>query len=109
MSAPVYSPQVNWWEVHTFVTPMLTAVGSWPLVGTPTWCALGDDDPVKWAATFDAAQHWALRVEANQEARAEAGRDIAASTDWLAISRRIRERAEFCNAHPWMKQVKPGA
>ncbi len=57
------SAQVSWWDVHEFVAPLLEHVGSYPMAGTPEWCALPDYDPAKTAALLDAARHWALRVE----------------------------------------------
>jgi hypothetical protein len=42
---------------------------------------LDDTDPRKVAALFDAAQHWALRVETSQQAQAETSRDISAAAD----------------------------
>jgi hypothetical protein len=83
------SAQVAWWTVHEFVSPLLEAVGSWPIVGTPAWCALPDDDPAKLAALLDAAQHHALRVETAQQAMAEASHDISAAAHWSAIATEI--------------------
>jgi hypothetical protein len=88
------SQQVSWWSVHEQVTGLLQEVGDWPMAGTPAWCALDDDDPVKLAALFDAAQHWALRVETCQEAECEASHDISAVADWSAIATEIRQRRE---------------
>jgi hypothetical protein len=88
------SRQVSWWSVHEHVQPLLDSVGSWPTVGTPAWCALGDDDPVKLAAIYDAAQHWALRVDTCQAAIAETSRDISAAADWPAIANQIRRHRE---------------
>jgi hypothetical protein len=65
---------------------MLAKVESWPMAGTPEWCALDDSDPVKTAALFDAAQHFALRVETRQEAACEASRDVCDAADWSAIA-----------------------
>jgi hypothetical protein len=62
------------------------------MAGTPEWCALPDDDPVKLAALFDAARHHALRLDVNQAARAEASRDISAAADWPAIATKIFQR-----------------
>jgi hypothetical protein len=85
-SAAVSSQQVNWWEVHSYVTPVLEAVGTWPMAGTPEWCELADDDPRKTAALFDAAQHWALRVETCQTAQCEASHSLSAAADWSGIA-----------------------
>src|SRR5690349_10834360 len=73
------SRQVAWWEVHTYRDRMLEQLGvqDFPTVGTPAWCALDDDHPVKLAAAFDAAQHWALRVDTAQEAQAAASRKVS--------------------------------
>jgi Protein of unknown function (DUF2742) len=104
---PATSQQVSWWEVHKFATDRLDQVAHWQMVGNPAWCELPDDDPVKWAAILDAAQHWALRVETCQQARCDAGRDIAAAADWSAIAHEIRDRAEFYAARPWLRRVAP--
>ena len=98
------SRQVSWWSVHEYVEPLLTQVAAWPMIGTPAWCDLADDDPRKWAAIFDAAQHWALRVETRQAAMAEASHGISAAADGPSIAQRIRDRQEFNAAHPWMKR-----
>jgi Protein of unknown function (DUF2742) len=100
-----YSQQVSWWDVHEHVAPLLDQVGSWPAVGTPAWCLLNDDDPVKVAALYDAAQHWALRVETCQQAECEASHDISAAGDWSAIAQHIRDEQDFYAAHPWMRRA----
>lgn len=89
------SRQVSWWSVHEFVTAALShaEVSSWPVVGTPTWCSLADGDPRKWASLFDAAQHWALRVECSQAIRAEASRDVSGAADWPAIAVKLFQRS----------------
>jgi hypothetical protein len=78
--------------VHEWVQPYLEAAGPLPMVGSPGWCELDDTDPAKVAALFDAAQHWALRVETCQQARAETSRDISAAADWPAIGAEIYYR-----------------
>ncbi|ORA33617.1 hypothetical protein BST20_22395 [Mycobacterium branderi] len=67
---------MSWWSVYEYAQPFLRIVGSWPTVGTPEWCAL-EGGPVKLAALYEAAQHWALRLETCQEQRIEASRAIA--------------------------------
>lgn len=99
------SQQVSWWSVHEFVTEVLKQVNSWPLLGTPAWCSLSNDDPRKWAAVIDGGQHHALRVELGQEARAEASRAISGSANWSAISSEIHQRRTFYDAKPWLKRV----
>ena len=99
------SRQVAWWPVHELVAEVLDQVGDWPLLGTPAWCALDDDDPRKWAALLDAAQHWALRLDVEQEARAEASRAIAGAADWRAIGGQCQQRAQFRASRPWSKRV----
>jgi hypothetical protein len=94
--------QVSWWSVHEFVAPFLDAAA--PMAGTPAWCDLPDDDPLKWIALLDAARHWALRVETCQEAAAQASRDVSAAWDWAAISVAIRRHTEFYAAHPYLKR-----
>lgn len=100
------SGQVSWWSVYEFITPMLTSQAKpWPMIGTPTWCALDDDDPAKMAAVIDAAQHWALQLETRQEALCDASREISAAADWSALAQRYRTHCEFYAARPWLKRV----
>jgi hypothetical protein len=87
------SRQVNWLTVHQFVAPVLAAAGSWPMVGTPAWCALDDDHPAKIAAIYDAAQHWALRVDTCQAALSQTSHDISAAEDWSALATEIPRRS----------------
>ena len=101
----VSSQQVSWWSVHEHVVPLLESVGSWPMVGTPAWCALNADDPAKLAAIYDAAQHWSLRLETAQEAACQASRDISAAEDWSARSREVLVRRAFYDARPWLRRV----
>ncbi|HUH70030.1 MAG TPA: DUF2742 domain-containing protein [Mycobacterium sp.] len=86
------SAQVSWWDVHDFVAPVLARAGEWPIVGTPEWCAMPVDHPAKIAAVFDAARHWALRVETCQTALAEASRAVSAAEDWSGIANQISRR-----------------
>jgi Protein of unknown function (DUF2742) len=84
--------QTSWWSVHEYVSQLLDQIDDWPLIGTPAWCALDDEDPRKLAAIFSAAEHWALRVETCQEARCEMSKDIAASLDWWEFAKASRRR-----------------
>lgn len=104
MNPATSSQQVSWWSVHEFVADHLQ-VEHWPMVGTPEWCALPDDDPAKLAALFDAAQHWALRLETCQQARCDTSRDVAEGVNWSALAREINERTDFYAARPWLKRV----
>lgn len=81
------SRTVDWYSVHTHVEPLLQEVECWPMVGTLPWQHLPTDDPAKLAAIFDAARHWALRVDTAQAAHAEASRDVSKSADWSRIPR----------------------
>lgn len=83
------SRQVTWEAVHEYVERVATTAG-FPMVGTLEWCSLPDDDERKAAAIYSAAEHWALYVEGNQRARAEASRDVSAAADWPGIARQIR-------------------
>jgi hypothetical protein len=92
--AAISAQSVSWWSVHEHVAPLLEAVGAWPMAGTPAWCELADDDPVKLAALLDASRHWALHLEINQQAHAEASHDISAAADWRSIAGQTRRRRE---------------
>jgi hypothetical protein len=104
MTSIISSQQVSWWSVHEWVAPRLDKVSQWPLLGTPAWELLDDRDPVKWAGAIDGSQHWALHLELNQEARADASRAIAGAADWTKLSREINQRANFYAARPWLKR-----
>ena len=88
------SRQVSWWFVHEYVERLLAEAKSWPMVGTWEWHDLPDDDPRKVAAIYDAAQHWALRVEMSQEAMAEASHEISAAADWPRIAQSVLDRSD---------------
>jgi hypothetical protein len=92
------SQQVSWWSVHEFVSAVLNQVNDWPMLGTPAWCCLAHDDPRKWSALLDGAQHWALRLETCQEARAEASRAVSGAVDWPNVSREMLQLSSFRNA-----------
>jgi hypothetical protein len=99
------SQQVSWLSVHRFVGAVLDQVNDWPTLGTPAWCSLAHDDPTKWAALLDAAQHHALRIALNQDVRAEASRAVSAAVDWPQAAHEIHSRAEFYAARPWARRV----
>jgi hypothetical protein len=99
------SQQVRWWDLREGMRPDLAAVGDWPMAGTQAWFDLDDSDPRKMAALLDAAQHWVLRVETCQQARAEASHDISAATDWAAIAHEIRGRTQLYAERPWLKRT----
>jgi hypothetical protein len=84
-----YARSVNWLTVHRLVQPILNRVDRWPMAGTPAWVELAYDDPAKWAAVLDAGRHWALRIDCEQEARAEASKAVSAAADWAAVSREL--------------------
>lgn len=108
MSA-VASRTVDWWSVHQYAEPLLKEVGSWPVVGSLPWQHLPTDDPAKLAAVLDAARHWALRLDWCQEAMAEASKAVAASTDWPAVAREIRQLDDARRAGIRIEQEKASA
>lgn len=103
-SCPVTSQAVSWWSVHKFVAAVLNQCSDWPTLGTPAWCSLSHEDPRKWAALLDGAQHHALRLELNQEARAEVSRAISGAVDWPQLGREMNRRAGFYASRPWLRR-----
>lgn len=99
------STEVSFRVVHDFVRRLIGHLTDIPLLGTPAWCELDDDDERKLAAVLDGGQHHALRLELNQTARAEAGSDVAGAADWKAIAQEAAELAAFRKANPWSKRV----
>lgn len=81
MSGPIESRQVAWFEAHLFKERAAGWVGERPAAGTPAWCRLPDDDARKTAALLDAGVQWCLRIDTEQELRAEASRDVAGAAD----------------------------
>lgn len=104
MTYALTSQQVSWSDVHAFVLPKLQRVGDWPMVGSPAWCLLEDRDRVKWASVFDAAQHWALRMEGWQLLECDSSHDISASEDWAKVARIAKNRADYFTARPWLNR-----
>lgn len=109
----VESQQVSWWSVHEFVTAAIehADISTWPTAGTPGWVQLADGDPRKWAALFDAARHWSLRMDTVQEQRAEAAKAVCQSvktldppTTWSAIANEARDVELFYANRPWLKR-----
>lgn len=88
------SRTVNWSTVHAYIAAVLTRVGTWPMAGTQEWDELPDGDSRRIAALFDAAQHWALYIENNQTAQAQASKAVAASADWPAVAREVARLAD---------------
>lgn len=96
------SQQVSFWEVHTWVQNYLDTVSDYPMCGTPAWCRLPDDSPLKRLG------HRLLRALHPQRVMlcgiqgGSQSRAIAASTDWAAVGREAAQLNAFRKAHPWM-------
>ena len=104
-NSPISARSVSWWSVQEFVAPLLAQADSWPIAGTPAWCALPADDPLKWLALFDAARHHALRMETAQESLADAAKEISASVDWRSVANELTQRRSFYDSRPWLKRT----
>lgn len=87
----IASRQVSWWEVHVFISELTAHVNNLPAAGTPSWCAMADDNPRKLLALAVAGEHHVLRVETAQQARAEASCDVSAAADWPKTANQIRQ------------------
>jgi hypothetical protein len=100
------SQQVSWWSVHEFVAAAIQQadISSWPMAGTPAWCALPDGDPRKWVALFVAGEHWSLRMETNQQLLADASKEVAGSADWSRVAFELRSLDSFRGTRPWAKR-----
>jgi Protein of unknown function (DUF2742) len=101
----LHSQQVSWYSVHELISAVLNEVNDWPALGTPAWCSLRQDDPRKWAAVLDGGRHHALRLELNQEARADASKAVSSAADWSKVSHEIRQLTDFRASRPWAKRV----
>ncbi|WP_431240427.1 DUF2742 domain-containing protein [Mycolicibacterium aichiense] len=97
--------QVDFFAVSEFVKPYLDAAGAWPMVGSRAWVELPDDSPVKWAALLSAAEHWALKIELNQDAIVQASQAISGAAPWAQWSRDIRQRHDAIKSGAYIKRV----
>lgn len=93
---------VSWLSVHLWVSDRITP--GFPMAGTPAWCLLPDDNPLKLSAVLDAGQHWALRIEGNQEALAEASKAIAGAADWRSVANELSGLHAYRAANPWSRR-----
>ncbi|WP_235661592.1 DUF2742 domain-containing protein [Mycobacteroides abscessus] len=98
------SRQVSWLTVHEFVQPHIEVAGPFPVAGTVAWQLLSGAEPGKWAALLDAAQHYALRLDVEQEAAIAARRAISQSQDWGAVASKMRQRQDFYEQRPWLRR-----
>lgn len=100
------SQQVSFTPVLEFWRAVVAQanVGPLPWPGTPSWCAMSDNNPQKLLALAEFGVHHAVRVEAAQAARADASKAISGAADWLRISREVRHHSEFRASRPWAKR-----
>lgn len=92
----IESRTVTWLPVHEYATALAAQLGvdlgaQLPYPGTIGWLNLADDSPAKKAAMLLAASHRVMHLEIAQEAHAQAAKDVAASTDWPAVAREVRQ------------------
>jgi hypothetical protein len=107
---PIDSQQVSWLPTFEFAASWAAEYGvdliddDLPNPGTPRWCGLPNDHPHKVVALLLRGCKAVLHDEGDQEARAEAAKDIAAAADWPSIANEIRTHADFYAARPWLKR-----
>jgi hypothetical protein len=102
----INSREVSWFEVYSFVAPLLAGVDSWPAAGTPAWTALADDDPAKLAAVLEAGIRWALRIDTEQEILAQAARDVSQAADWSAIAASSRRHDDAVRSGAYIPMTR---
>jgi hypothetical protein len=106
------SRQVSWFETLLYKERVLGWVDERPIAGTPSWCALADDDARKMTALVDAGVLWCLNTDTEQEHLAEAAKSVCQSvkeldtpTTWSAIAKEAHDLEAFYANRPWMKRV----
>lgn len=84
--------QVSWYETHLFLESVLAKAncGSLPWAGTPAWCAMEDSDPRKLFALAQFGVKYALRIDTDQQAQADAAADISEAADWSAVAQQVQ-------------------
>jgi hypothetical protein len=53
---------------------------------------------------LDGGQHFALRLEIEQEARADASQSVSAAADWRGIAQELTQLQNFRANHRWSKR-----
>ncbi|WP_206499117.1 DUF2742 domain-containing protein [Rhodococcus sp. KRD175] len=101
------SREVDFIAVHDRLAPILddaVLLGDIPILGSPAWVDIANDD-VRWRHSVVAAGYrWAAREWLEQDARIEASRELSVSRDWSAVSRSIRQRNDYLAANPWARR-----
>jgi len=100
------SRSIAWWPVWELLSPHLGPPGSCPILGTPAWVALPDDDPDKLEAILYAALWWVLAEETRQEHLADASKAIADAVDWPALASEYQNLTTYRAARPWMNRTR---
>jgi len=97
--------EVDWYAVAVFAESLLTRFDRLPTPGTPSWSALSDRDPVKLAAVISVARFWAFDASCRQDAEIQASHAVSAAADWGAISRYLRDEADFYRRALYLKRI----
>ncbi|WP_081631867.1 DUF2742 domain-containing protein [Rhodococcus sp. 114MFTsu3.1] len=98
------SREVDFLAVHERLSPILTsaqALGGVPIIGSPSWVELDDQD-VRWRhAVVVSGYRWALEQWLRQDAAVDFSHEFSQSRDWAATSRYIRQRREWLANNSW--------
>ncbi|KZF01027.1 hypothetical protein A2J03_10720 [Rhodococcus sp. EPR-157] len=102
------SHEVDVVAVHERLAPILAQavrLGDIPILGSPAWVGLPEDDS-RWRHSVVAAGYrWAIREWLDQDVRRSASRAISAADDWGSVAQSIRRRNEYFTENPWAQRV----
>ncbi|MBM7278279.1 DUF2742 domain-containing protein [Gordonia rubripertincta] len=85
------------------------AGGPTPDVGSPEWCALADGDRAKLIAVLTAGTRAVLEeelaaIDDRRRALKAASVEVAASADWTAVARRVRDRDQATRSGQYVER-----
>lgn len=102
------SREVSFIAVHDRLSPILTtahSLGGVPVLGSPAWVDLAEDD-IRWRhSVVVSGYQWALRRWLEQDAETAASKEVSQQQDWSAHARYVRDRKQYFEANPWAKRV----
>ncbi|MCF3939070.1 DUF2742 domain-containing protein [Gordonia tangerina] len=97
-------------EVRNYVQRLVGEHGGpAPIAGSPTWCALSDDNPAKLLAVLHCGTRWVLEeamasIDERRLAEKAAAVEVSQAADWARVGSEIRRRDEWLRTHPWAKR-----
>lgn len=103
----VDSNEIDFLPVHQRLAPLLdraVLLGEIPVLGSPAWVDIPDDDRRWRDSVVVAGYRWAMAEWLRQDAENQASKELSGSADWSAVAARMRQHAEYLAANPWARR-----